>query len=737
LLAALVVIAFPQVILGWEVFVVRDFGVFAYPLAYFQKQCLLAGEIPLWNPYSNCGEPFLAQWNTMALYPPDLLYLLLPLGWGLSLFCLLHLWFAGVGMYCLARRLTGDTLAASAAGIVFAFNGLSVSLLMWPSHIATLSWMPWVILAVTRAAREGGRLVVLAALAGALQMLAGGPETIALTWILAVALLFAVQTSVGQTLRWSVARRLGVIILLVAALAAAQLLPFLDLATHSHRQQGFSDARWATPCRGWANLLVPMAFGETGPDGLFFQHGQYWISSFYFGVGALWLAGLAAWRTRTRPVVVLLALACAGFLLSLGEHTPVYGWLQSLIPQLALVTHPVKWMILVVFCAPLLASAGLAGLRPRGSETPTQSPRATGPLLGFGAALLALIGFVLFWEWLSPMAKDNVAAAARNGLWRAALLAGVVGLVYLLCAKPTLRRERALSLLLLLTLWLDLWTHEPQPNPTVPPAVYQPDATRAQNAFNSEPALGGPRVMVSPSAERTFLQYRGPQVEKTFLAHRLGAIGNCNLLDHLPKVNGFFSLDPKEIHQVVDLLYSSPDEKYPRLEDFLSVGLATAPGEFTEWKARGSCLPLITAGQAPVFLDETYAARRLIQQDFDGARFVSLLPETRATILVTNQTNARIVAQRVDRRQVEAEVAADAPSLVVIAQSYYHWWRAEVDGRPVPLLKANYAFQAVQVSAGNHQVRLRYEDWGFRMGGLLSLSALLGCVAGWWYLRAR
>ena len=72
ILAALIFAAFPQVLLGLQTFVVRDFGFFAYPLALYQRECFWQGELPLWNPYNNCGVPFLAQWNTMPLYPPAL-----------------------------------------------------------------------------------------------------------------------------------------------------------------------------------------------------------------------------------------------------------------------------------------------------------------------------------------------------------------------------------------------------------------------------------------------------------------------------------------------------------------------------------------------------------------------------------------------------------------------------------------------------------------------------------------
>jgi len=136
-----------------ETFVARDFGFFAYPLAHFQRACFWRGEIPFWDPYNNCGVPFLAQWNTMPLYPPSLIYLTLPLEWSLSFFCLLHLWFAGLGMFFLARKWTNNSFAAAFAGIAFSFNGFTLNLLMWPSHMATFAWMPWVVLAVELAGR--------------------------------------------------------------------------------------------------------------------------------------------------------------------------------------------------------------------------------------------------------------------------------------------------------------------------------------------------------------------------------------------------------------------------------------------------------------------------------------------------------------------------------------------------------------------------------------------------------
>ena len=80
---------------------------------------------------------------------------------------------------------------------------------------------------------------------------------------------------------------------------------------------------------------------------------------------------------------------------------------------------------------------------------------------------------------------------------------------------------------------------------------------------------------------------------------------------------------------------------------------------------------------------------------------------------------------------------ADAPAMVVVAQSYYHPWRAYVDGHATPLWRANYAFQALEVPGGKHQVTLVYEDQLFIFGCALSLVSLFACVVLWLWWSKR
>src|SRR5437867_4752030 len=234
ILAVLLLASFPDVVFGWRSFFTRDFANFGYPLAWHVHQSYCAGEIPLWNPYNFAGLPFLAQWNTLALYPLSLIYILLPLPWSLNCFNLLHLYLGGLGMFCLARRWLRDGRAASVAGVAYGFSGLMVSSLMWPNNVAALGWLPYVLLTGERAVCKVGKCRLAAALVMALQFLSGAPEIIGLTWagLLAV-ILFAQETPAIAA--WRRVGRLAPVFVAGLGLGAIQLLPFVELLRHSQR----------------------------------------------------------------------------------------------------------------------------------------------------------------------------------------------------------------------------------------------------------------------------------------------------------------------------------------------------------------------------------------------------------------------------------------------------------------------------------------------------------------------
>jgi hypothetical protein len=353
-----------------------------------------------------------------------------------------------------------------------------------------------------------------------------------------------------------------------------------------------------------------------------------------------------------------------------------------------------------------------------------------------GAILLALIAGILFWAWQFPFPTDDVHATLRNGLSRAffLLLTGALLFVLMRAPKPGLRRIA--PLILVVVAWLDVFKHEPPQNPTVLPSVYELNLARIKLAMNPQPELGSSRAMITTKEFMDFIHFALSDPKNNFLGKRLGFCGNANLLDAVPKVDGFFSLTPREGDDLNSLLYGTTNE-FPRLEDFMGVSQITAPDEFFHWQTRKTFLPLVTAGQKPVFLDNANTLRALGQNSFDGSKIVFLPPEAKLFVTTTNPTTARVLNSKFETRSVDAEVEAAGPSLVVVAQTYYHNWRVYVDDQPAHLLRANYAFQAFQVPAGRHHVRLAYEDLAFQFGAAVSICMAVNCFIFLHLLRKR
>ena len=723
-LALLVIAAFPGVLLGGNTFVLRDFGHFGYPLAFYHRQCFWRGELPLWNPLNHCGLPFLAQWNTLTLYPLSLIYLLLPLAWSLSFFCIAHLYWGGLGMYWLAHQWTKNRSAAGLAGVIYAFNGLALNALLWPNIEATLGWLPWVIWLVQRAWQEGGKMLVWAALAGSMQMLAGGPEPILVTWLILLVLACG-ECIAGKTeRRWLVLRFAGVGIL-VTLLCAVQLLPFLELMRCSQRKGDFGSADWPMPVWGWANFLVPVFRTMPNNQGIFMQPGQYWTASYYAGIGTVLLVAVALGRVRDWRVRVLAVLLCLSLVLALGNSTFLY---RVCSPGLRLVRYPVKFVILTLAVAPLLAAFGFAAL---------SGNRRSARRFEIGAVLVIflLIGLVVWFASKTPPGQGVWRVTWENGLARAGFLFLMVLLGAALLSSSGRRRILCLCLLLVL-FWFDSTTYVPTQNPTVKPSVYSPGWANTHLNWSPAPKLGQSRAMLSMFAQETLRHYVLDDPEESYLLSRLAFVADCNLLDGVPQVYGFFSVTPQEAYRASMLPYMDPNHDFAPLVDFMGVSQTTAPGTMFDWVRRPTAMPIVTAGQQPVFADDETVYASFSQTNTDFRRIVYLPPEARGAISATRQVEARVLATNFSNQEISLQCDTPATSLVVISQSHYPAWQAYVDGRSAKIWRANFAFQAVEVPAGHHEIRLAYEDKKLLLGATVSGVALLAC-AGIWGLAHR
>jgi uncharacterized membrane protein YfhO len=75
---------------------------------------------------------------------------------------------------------------------------------------------------------------------------------------------------------------------------------------------------------------------------------------------------------------------------------------------------------------------------------------------------------------------------------------------------------------------------------------------------------------------------------------------------------------------------------------------------------------------------------------------------------------------------VRIKLTAPAACLAVISESYYPFWRAEMDGQPVAVLQVSCGLMGVELPAGSHTITLRYQPPRvYAVAGVVSVATLL------------
>ncbi len=724
----LIVLAYPDALVMGRSFYFRDFSFFGYPLAAYHKECFWQGQLPFWTAYHNLGQPFLAQWNTLTLYPGSLIYLLLPLPWSLSVFSLAHL-FGGLGMFVLVRQLLQHPLAAAFAGLAFVFNGFALTILMWPNNIAAWGWLPWVVWSTRQAWLNGGRALPLAALIAALQLLTGGPEIILQTWLLTGGFLLLDLWQAG----WCIRKlgRFAAIFGLALALSAIQLMPFLDLLAHSQRDTNWSSSDWAMPVWGWLNFFVPLFGSQQGSQEVYGQVGHSWVNSYYPGVIITLLAVLAAWRKPTRLVLGGWLLVVFSLALAQGGEGLVDDSLRTLVPPLGYIRFPVKFIVLAITILPILAAVGLTHVWDKASDD--RSLRQS--FIGLDCLLVALSLLAGGLDNYLNFTRVDWQATLLSGLLRVVLFA-VVALLALRLRLPRSWKDHAGFIGGIIALiWLDAIMLGQRPNPTAAAWVFKPDFIREELKVPANVGPAGPRFLASAESIYRLRGFTKSTGEEQVAYARMALFDNLNLLDHLPKLHGFYSLDLRAYSEMLPWYYTQPEALVRPLHEFAGFAYTQPPGKAAEWIKKWNPAPPITAGQKPVLLQEGEVLTLLAQGKFQPAKeayFYSAEAKDLADV-VPGQAEIKNIQWQHER--IQFYVIAQAPSVVVLAQTYYHPWVAKIKGQSIPLRTVNHAFTALKVPAGIHQVELTYEDQAFRRGLQISAAALAIVLALFFWPR--
>jgi hypothetical protein len=125
--------------------------------------------------------------------------------------------------------------------------------------------------------------------------------------------------------------------------------------------------------------------------------------------------------------------------------------------------------------------------------------------------------------------------------------------------------------------------------------------------------------------------------------------------------------------------------------------------------------------------DDDAQLRAVVESDPRAVAILDRAPAVEPLGRPRPPTPARIV--EVARHVLVVDAEADAPGILVVSEPAYPGWTARVDGRPAPLLRADYAFRGVALGPGRHRVEMRFRSRPAEVGLVLSGLGCLGLVA--------
>ncbi len=401
ILALFVLLLFFRLLFTDRVLASGDILHYFYPYRDYAAASLRAGRVPFWNPYVFMGAPFLANPQAAALYPLHWPLSWLPVTRQLYWSGAIHAWILALGGFALMRRWGIGWLASVGTGLVLAGSGFYGGLLGHINQMNGAAWLPWLMWALEgrwswekrvnrseeREALSGSSrlashtwkhasLLLSFSLFVALTLLAGHTQTTYINllgvgaWLMVTSLRsysFGIRHLAASFLTYFLGVLLGVL------LAAAQLLPTLELSQLGLRSGGLSYVdvtsfslrplllHWTLlPSYGLRDLSV--VFSTLG----------YTEFVAYVGAVALLLVLVAVvsslrgtavrkpWRVGHWPVATLCGIFFAGLglFLALGRWNPFSFLFYHVIPGYDLFRTPARWMMLYTLGMAVLAGVG-------------------------------------------------------------------------------------------------------------------------------------------------------------------------------------------------------------------------------------------------------------------------------------------------------------------------------------------------------------------------------------------
>lgn len=715
----------------------------------FAWDTLLAGQLPLWNPWVGMGAPLIANYQSALFYPPYWLHLVFYaaggiklMAWSITLLVVFHLSWGGIGIAKLMKEIKVGNLGQIVSGLAFALSGYLVAKAGFLSINATLAWLPWVMLFSKQLAGEKKEYVWKTGLVLGMMFLAGHAQTAWYTvllggiWVLFWSL---INRSDNKYLKKSLFAVGKYIIsgLIAFCISAIQMLPTIEYLLQSSRasEYGFTAAMTYSywPWR-FLTIIVPDLFGNPA-SGNYWGYGNYWEDSLYIGILPIVLALGTILRLINRKSapnessqtennalsIFLLTICGISFLFALGKNTPVFPYLYRNIPTFNLFQAPTRFSIWAEFSLIVLAGIGIDRLKP-----PTDKSLYWNRLAVAGCVAISG-GAALASYFLRDIKTTFISSIGIAGLWG-------IGTALLLLFQPDSDqhdRTKYWQYLLIGFVSLDLLVAGWGLNPAV-----------GIDFYGVERNLGSVKRFIMPEITEYELKFKQffkfdtfkPDQEYEAIYEHL--LPNSAMIRRIEMANNFDPIVPARfkiwMDEVNKLGLATHDElPYNQALDLMEIdGISRSASDGSAWVKSYhpgiidkvmflSCVRYV--GDDNQMLDLVFSE----EIDFSNEVILEGNPEDMDELCnESKKGQIQIMEERPGYLNIEIDNLDKG--WIFWSQSWYPGWIIKIDEiKAGPALRANYLFLAAEIPPGAHQVEFIYSPMPFKVGAVLTAVTLI------------
>lgn len=695
-----------------------------YPWRHLVIDSFKNGQFPLWNPYLFSGTPLLANFQSAAFSPLNILFFIFPFARAWSFLILSQSLLGMIFMFLFLRELKISRFGSLAGAVSFSFSGFMVVWMAYGTLSLTVIWLPLLLWLVEKSFKKSDiRFLSLIPLIFAFSIFSGHFQTsfyVFLTTVFYTIFKFWQKKNLKKLVLTIGFLFLGIL------LAAPQILPSFEFYFQSVRGLSFNQTE-VIPWSYLVTLLSPDFFGNPTTQNNWFGHYAEWA-----GFIGIWPLILGIWafffRRQKREIFFFFILGILSLLFAL--QSPLTDLLINLkIPVLSTSAFS-RVIVIFSFSFSILAGFGIDAL-----SQEWEKKEHFKKLLFYILSVIFIFAFLwvllLVFRIFPP---DKLIIAKRNLIFPNLILG--VGSVILMAGfflRKNLRIVLLLAILLVLSFdslrFAKKWIPFEDSNNLYPELtvinILQKEAgvDRVFGNFGNELA-----AYFHISAIEGYDPLYSRRYKELISAADDGEIGDLFADRSTVKLekNGRYSPRLLSLLGVNYILHAKDDGfspwVFPFWENLNQYDLVYDGPKYQVLKNKNALPRAILIDDYEVENDDQKIISRLLSDDFHLKNQTILEGKINEKI---SSGSGQVKISNYTPNLIEIEVNHDAPQLLSLSDNYYPGWQAKVDGRKTKIYRADYSFRAVFVPEGRHLVEFIYDPVNFKAGLVLSGAVIL------------